>query len=374
MVVAIMVIIIVLARPEKKEYDYTELGSAKTFYLDGQIQLSDFFNIADGWVGAVTEYHFEYPYAYRDGTYVLYPDIENDPDMQINPGYEEDFTYTSDRPIIGAWQIRDHNDFSNKCIVGDCNKHNQRIVMCIDSDASIYIEEYECDKWANPTNAEAGTASTAYCNNGLFNVIGTSQLNPPWNTCFDKYELDVNVYYVYNDNPDYEGYDPNWEGDWVNNFNRLTNYYATFDVTLNVNYYEVHLEDDSMIPGALLYHDYLNDIGEEVPGDVQVAIAAGRQYPGTYGYECNSDIYPESPCKYFAVGTRIRMTDYLTDYWRTLHEFGHTTGCPHTGSPGSLSAHNYVGDVMSYGGPEQALREYYLYECKISSWLLGEQR
>lgn len=146
----------------------------------------------------------------------------------INQGYTESFTYTSDYPIYGAWQIREFDDFRNKCFVGDCNQGNIRYVLCIDDEGNIDIEPSICNKWQRTWSS----ALNEFCINGVKYGLGgiTPQLNinSLWeNMGSCKKPKTINIYMLYSSIP---------PSDWMIKYG---NYISS--INLELSKYNIHL-------------------------------------------------------------------------------------------------------------------------------------
>lgn len=373
---------------QKKE-GYAEFNTEKNNYLAGD-DMGPFVTFANAWVddtmGQTDDYTFQYPADKQSGYYVVpsqyCPEEHCDECIQvgacgvlygtsqlytINPDYTEDFTYTAEYPIYGAWEIVNQDDFSGKCFVGDCNKANKRHVFCFNNQGVPTVDSFDCDKWAQPDTA-GGT--THYCVNGQEYDLRESY--NPGGTC--QKPMTINFYYVWNDFPNYEGYDPNWQSRAEAEFNFLNSQMQQFNIQLQANYYEYHENTTEWLPSE--YYWSIHQEHPELPeGDVQVTIFAGTQNPTTYGRTCTSyGVVRYNPCGTGASGKYIRIQDYYLvqePVGVTLrHEFTHSMGATDTGGMGSLAGTLYLGDVMSYGGgltPEAQFR----YESRILLWLMG---
>lgn len=317
-------------------------------------------------------YFFEYPIDKKDGRYVLM----NGYNAAIKTGYIEDFTYTSNKPIYGAWEIRNFNDFTNKCFVGDCTQNNLRDVVCIDNNNLITEEQYVCDKWERVIFDTGGFPYSAahYCNNGSYYSYANSNY---WG--FDcQNHITVNFYYLYNDNPSYEGYSSDWRQRWEAHFNRMKEDFANkYNIILNANFYEEKLLNDTHIPAAYNGIQYMVKNHWITSSQRNIAIRAGKLNPMDYGYQCPGlNLYEENPCESATGGLYIHIADYYDTaknegYYTLYHEFGHSLGCPHTGVGGSLGATLYVEDAMSYGFSPGEFVDY-LYDCRITAWSIGK--
>lgn len=400
-ILALLLIPVALAIPGDTNNDGAvsreELGLFIVKWMNNEISREELGHAIQSWVeGPIEGYTFLYP-ADKESGYYNVPCEYAPPDecdecdsfgtfncnihddtrelYTINEGYTEDFTYTSQYPIYSAWEIRNFDDFSEKCFVGDCNKLNKRLVLCIDGNNIPTIEVYDCDKWTNPNNDI--NSKSQWCINGKeFNLIqpiaGVFEPGGFTQTSCSKPTI-INFYYAYNEYAGYEGYDSTWESRWQGVIDNINNMLATYNIHLTPSFIEYKIPDDSAIPAVLLYD--VSKMGVYQEGDIQVTILAGKENPMDYGFAC--DYYTGidgnlvNPC---SMNSAIRAGDYRyfvgEDYITEslLHEIGHKAGCPHTGDKGSFAGHLYSHDIMSYGKTESD----FLYECRIAMWYLGE--
>lgn len=359
-----------------------QMNTLSQSYVSGAISFSQFVASANSWVSPGT-YQFSYPADKLDGYYVVKKrycpqaycnscigtescnQITSDLYV-INQGYQESFTYTANYPIYGAWEIDDFTDFRSKCFVGDCNKANLRHVLCFDSNGIPSGDSFTCDKWTYTYSR----GNSRFCVNGDLYVLwdeyasaADSSLNFGYDTCSEP--TTINFYYVYNDWPGYEGYDANWRNRWAGLVTIANQELSPYNIQLVGRYYEYKIPDDSGLPAAIFDDiDRPSDPGYRA-GDIHVTIPAGTENPGSYGYTCPGDT-TYNPC---SADSAIRIPDYysFTNQEVLIHEIGHRLGCPHTGNTGSLSAHQYVGDIMSYGVSEGIFK----YECRLVLWVMG---
>jgi len=288
----------------------------------------------------------------------------------IKEGYREDFTYYAEYPIFGAWDINHISDFREKCFVGDCNMANIRHVLCVHANNTLRDEYYDCDKWVAPYEQPI---STSYCvNSKWYSVYKTSSNHDIIGDRNCTSMTTVNFYYMYNDWEGYEGYSADWRPRWEQLANEVNNKFNEYNINLSFNFYEIDLDSmDWTLPAGTIRYVFP---WYEEEGDIHIAILAGKLHPGNYGVSCGGSPNPCEASSQGAPSRLMRIPDYFeTDYkaghgfWTLIHEFSHALGCPHTGNPGSLAAHLYRYDYMSYGNTYD-----FYYECKIALWLLGQ--
>jgi hypothetical protein len=280
---------------------------------------------------------------------------------KMYPGYTENFSIYTKYPVYGAWDIRNFTDYRNKCFVGDCNKGDERHVLCINNDYTIDVQSFACKKWVYAGDNQPST----YCINKTMYVLYKDKLDKS-GVCreFKK----INFYYVYNEWSGYEGYDSTWKTRWQNNLNQVNGVLAKYGIHLYPVFYEVKLTDNSNLPAALISGIVKGNTAFHDDANIQFSILAGKKPPYEYGLNC-SWATGINPCS--TAGSAIPdYNDYMgagNGFYTLLHESGHQMGCTHSGELGSLSGTMYSQDVMGYGGNAGD----FLYECRITLWLLG---
>jgi len=288
--------------------------------------------------------------------------IDNRDLYTINDGYEENFTYESDYPIYGAWEIRNFNDFTSKCFVGDCNKLNSRHVICINEDSAPTIETFECEKWFSDAGSRTGTR---FCTDeGYIRIYNNYTIK------FDakcKKNKVLKFIYVYNEWDGYEGYSSDWKERWLLQAHAAQEKFNEYGIHFDIFFEEIKLSSDVTIPSAI-YNFKRNAPYND--SEVYITILAGLENPGKYNVSCPThEDYPYNPC---SANSGIRIPDYYsikTNTYRTIiHELGHKFGLPHTGAGGSLTSHLYMEDIMSYGSNTDDFK----YESRIALWLIGQ--